>query len=43
MSGTSMRVTAQAPCLGADTEEFMRALGYSDGEIDTLRESKILY
>lgn len=43
MSGTPTEVQRPAPCLGADTDDVMAALGYSSAEILRLKEQKVLF
>ncbi len=43
MPATPTEVQRPAPCLGADTDEVMVSLGYSNDEIRLLRDRKALY
>jgi len=43
MSESDCRVRRAAPCLGADTDQVLRDVcGYSDSEIDRLRDARVL-
>lgn len=43
MPGTPTEVQRPAPCLGADTDDVMRSLGYQSEEIQRLKDTKVLY